>query len=223
MSVAQHLGIRLAEYDHRIRTFVPYYREMLDVVAGVVATSCGRTPVITDLGIGTGALSARCLAAIPGATVQGIDSDPGILHAARRRLARHSRRVHLTHGDFARTGIPRCDAIVATLSLHHIHSLSAKRRFYRRCRQALRGGGLVVIGDVFLSDDPRRIKPELAIWRRHMERTYGPRQTRAYLRAWSKEDRYFQSAHELHALKDAGLLGEIVWRRPPFAVVVGRR
>src|SRR6185369_14938609 len=61
VSVSQHLGIKLSEYDHRIRTFVPFYEEMLDVVADTVFATCGTAPRITDLGIGTGALSARCL------------------------------------------------------------------------------------------------------------------------------------------------------------------
>jgi SAM-dependent methyltransferase len=223
VSVAQHLGIRLSEYDHRIRTFGPYYQEMLEMVADTVLATCGKAPTITDLGIGTGALSARCLDAMPRATIYGIDTDPGILAAARRRLARHASRVHLSHGDFVRAPIPRSDAIVATLALHHIFSLSAKGRFYRRCVEALRPGGILVIGDVFLADDARRTKHELGVWHRHMERSYGARQTRAFLRAWSKEDRYFTNGRELGLLHDAGFDADIVWRRPPFAILVGKR
>jgi hypothetical protein len=36
MAVSSHLGIDVAEYDERIRTFVPYYEEMLDVCATIV-------------------------------------------------------------------------------------------------------------------------------------------------------------------------------------------
>jgi hypothetical protein len=38
MGVAAHLGIRLREYDARIRTFIPHYEEMLDAAAAVAAT-----------------------------------------------------------------------------------------------------------------------------------------------------------------------------------------
>ena len=34
MSVATHLGIKLTEYDSRIRIFIPHYEEMLDVASG---------------------------------------------------------------------------------------------------------------------------------------------------------------------------------------------
>ena len=40
-SVASHLGIPLPEYDARIRTFVPFYDEMLDGAAAYFALSAG--------------------------------------------------------------------------------------------------------------------------------------------------------------------------------------
>jgi len=58
MSVASHLGIKISEYDARIRTFIPDYEEMLRVAASAVPRAA-RT--ILDLGVGTGALSAACL------------------------------------------------------------------------------------------------------------------------------------------------------------------
>ena len=36
MGVATHLGIKLSEYDARIRTFIPDYEEMLGVAAEVI-------------------------------------------------------------------------------------------------------------------------------------------------------------------------------------------
>src|SRR5512140_1165001 len=83
MTVASHLGIDLAQYDERIRTFIPDYEEMLDVAAEAVPSQA-RT--IVDLGTGTGALAARCLERASRAHVIGIDSDGGILAAAAGRL-----------------------------------------------------------------------------------------------------------------------------------------
>ena len=64
MSVASHLGIAVREYDRRIRTFIPNYAEMLDEAANALDASA-RT--IVDLGVGTGALAARCLRHAPAA------------------------------------------------------------------------------------------------------------------------------------------------------------
>jgi tRNA (cmo5U34)-methyltransferase len=221
--VARHLGIKLAEYDQRIRTFIPHYRQMLDAVANTVSTARGGSPEIVDLGIGTGGLTRRCLAAMPHATVCGIDADPDILAAAGRRLARYADRLHLRHGNFSRITIPKCDAIIATLALHHIRSIPAKRRFYAACWAALRPGGVLVSGDVFLADDARVAINEMSGWRKHLLRSYSPRKTRSFFSAWSREDRYFPASVELGLLRAAGFDADIVWRRPPFGIMLGRR
>ena len=68
MSVSAHLGIAIDEYDRRIRTFIPRYEEMLEQAARAIDR---RARVIVDLGVGTGALAARCLKHAPRARVVG--------------------------------------------------------------------------------------------------------------------------------------------------------
>jgi hypothetical protein len=58
--VAAHLGIRLREYDARIRTFIPRYEDMLDAAAAALRALRRTDPLIVDLGTGSGALAARC-------------------------------------------------------------------------------------------------------------------------------------------------------------------
>src|SRR5438552_5527263 len=120
MSVAAHLGIRLSDYDVRIRTFIPDYDTMLDVAASVIPR---RTRTIVDLGIGTGALAARCLEQAPAARVLGIDADVDVLALASRRLGH---RVTLVADSFLRTKLPVCDAVVASFALHHVRTRNAK-------------------------------------------------------------------------------------------------
>ena len=86
MGAASHLGIQLREYDLRIRTFIPRYEEMLDAAAAALRALPRRRPLVVDLGIGSGALSARSLAAQPAARIVGIDSDEGMLRMAQKRL-----------------------------------------------------------------------------------------------------------------------------------------
>ena len=121
MGVASHLGIELNEYDSRIRTFIPHYEEMLDVAAAAVPA---RARTIVDLGIGTGALSARCLRTAPPARTIGIDVDPDILALARSPAWRPRRRF--TTGSFLRAPLPHCDAVVASFALHHVRTRARK-------------------------------------------------------------------------------------------------
>jgi SAM-dependent methyltransferase len=215
------LKIRLPEYDRRIRTFIPHYEELLGAVAGVVALGRARRPVIVDLGVGTGALAARCLQVAPRATLICLDRDSEMLAVAARRLGKQRGGHRFVAGDFAHIPFPKCDAMVATLALHHVHSVPAKRRLYRRCFAALRRGGVLASGDAFVSRSPALRRAEMAAWRAHLRRWYPAKEVRRYFAAWAREDRYLPLAVELELLEQAGFRADVPWRRAPFGVVVG--
>src|SRR5438128_8962419 len=146
-SVAAHLGITLREYDARIRSFIPDYETMLDVAASALPRSA---KTIVDLGIGTGALAARCAKRAPHARIVGIDADPAMAAIAASRLGT---RASVVTGSFLRTALPRCDAIVASLALHHVRTRATKRRLYQALRAALRRGGRLVVIDCLPAAD----------------------------------------------------------------------
>ena len=222
MGAASHLGIRTGEYDARIRTFIPFYEEMLGAAATALATAItARAPVIVDLGIGSGALAAKCLAALPPrARVLGIDSDAAMLAMAVRRLRQ---RVETLEGDFLRTPVPACDGITASFALHHVRTRREKARLYRRLFRALRSGGAVVNADCCLAATVRARSADRALWLRHLARRYGARGAERYLRAWAKEDVYLPLADEVALMQRAGFVVDVAWRRASFAVVVGTK
>ena len=222
VSVAQHLNIKVSEYDQRIRTFIPSYDEMLSTVAAAVRSIQKPGPLIVDLGIGTGALAMRCLTASPGSRLLGIDADPQMLGLALARLRRRfSTCTELVNGDFVDAFLPRAHAIVATLALHHIRTLKAKQQFYGRCFRSLHRGGLLVSGDCFMADHPRLASQYMETWRAHMREYYSAKQVNKFLAAWANEDTYFTLRQELNMLVAVGFQAEVMWRRAPFAVVVG--
>jgi tRNA (cmo5U34)-methyltransferase len=217
MSVASHLGIRLPEYDARIRTFIPDYETMLDVAASVVPA---RARTIVDLGIGTGALAARCLVHAPRARIVGIDADAGILELAARRLGD---RATVVAGSFLRVPLPACDAAVASFSLHHVRTRAAKRALYRRVRAALRPRGRLVIVDCQPAGDATLWTAQRQTWLEHLRVTYSDTQARRLLAAWSREDVYVPIESEIELLRRSGLRAEILWRRNAFAVLAAAR
>jgi len=224
MSVAQHLNIKLTEYDQRIRTFIPDYDEMLDEVAALITLVEKPQPAIIDFGIGTGALAARCLRAAPQARLTGVDADAEMLELARRRLAKkRTAQLDLRHGDFLTTTLPRCDAIVATLALHHIHAAAAKQQFYAKCYAALKGGGIFANGDCCVADNPKLSQRYMKIWDKHMNQFYTLRQVKEFSAAWAGEDKYFPLRQEIAMLSAVGFEVEVTWRRAPLAVLVGRK
>ena len=213
MSVSSHLGIALSEYDARIRTFIPDYEEML--AAGAAAVPAG-TRRIVDLGIGTGAFAARCLAGARRASVVGIDEDEAMVPMAARRLGS---RAQLVAGSFLRVDLPRCDAIVASFALHHVRTRPPKARLYQRISRALRPGGVFVTVDCHPSRDRRMASEQRLAWLAHLRKAYGTTKARAFLSAWANEDVYVPLDAELDLMERADLRPDVLWRRGAFAVV----
>jgi trans-aconitate methyltransferase len=220
MAVGTHLGIPLNEYDARIRTFIPWYDEMLDAAASSTRLTGIRAPHIVDLGIGSGALAERCVKAFPRATVTGIDSDAAMLAMASSRLGR---RLTTIADDFESAMVPVCDAIVSAFALHHVPTPQRKSVLYRKCHRALRPGRSMVIADCQLSADPVLAAADRTAWLWHLSHEYSPPQSRAYLRAWAHEDFYFTLNDELALLERAGFVTDVVWRKHGFAVIVATR
>ena len=213
MSVAAHLGIRLSEYDARIRTFIPDYETMLAAAAAVVPPD---TRVIVDLGTGTGALAAQCRTRAPNARIVGIDEDGEILQAASERLGP---RATFVNQSFLRAPLPPCDAVVASFSLHHNRTRTAKAALYRRVRKALRRRGLFVIVDCHPANARTLAEQQHDAWRAHLRQTYAPPEADALLDAWAKEDVYVPLDAELTLLRRAGFAVDLVWRNGSFAVI----
>src|SRR4051812_34929467 len=166
MGVASHLGIDLKEYDSRIRTFIPHYEEMLDIAAAAIPP---RVRTITDLGTGTGALSARCLKSAPKAVAIGIDLDPDMLALARRRLGG---RASFQTDSFLRASLPQSDAVVASFALHHVRTRAAKGALYQRVYAGVRPGGVLVTVDCQPARDALVRRAQFAEWLAHLRCTY---------------------------------------------------
>jgi len=216
MSVASHLGIRLGEYDARIRTFIPDYDAMLDAAVPLVPSG-SRT--IVDLGIGTGAFSARCLRRASRAQVIGIDADDGMLNVAARRLGA---RLTPVHASFLRAPLPAADVVIASFALHHVRTRGAKAALYRRIRASLRPGGRLIVVDSLPAAERGLWHAQREAWLDHLRRAYSATKARGLLEAWAHEDVYVPLDTELEMMRQERLRVEVVWRRDAFAVVTGR-
>jgi tRNA (cmo5U34)-methyltransferase len=218
MGAASHLGIRLRDYDARIRTFIPHYEAILDAAADALASMGRRAPVMLDLGTGTGSLAARAMKTVPAARLVGIDSDDALLAVARKRLGG---RLTTLSGDFQALPLPRCDAITASFALHHVRTRRRKAALYARCFRTIRPGGLLVTADCCLSSSPRLRARDREAWLEHLRRRYSPARAEGFLQAWAREDVYFRLDDEIAMLREAGFTVDVPWRRDSFAVIVG--
>jgi tRNA (cmo5U34)-methyltransferase len=197
-SVKRHLDIDAQGYDVQIRRFIPYYDDMLATGVELLAALAPAGGHVLDLGGGTGALSA--------AVLEG-------------RLSAYGERVAFKQGTFL-DPLPRADAVVASLALHHVHDLQTKTELYRAIHDALSRGGVLLNLDAAVTQDPRLNALVFDRWAHRMsEHGITDSEARSHFAAWSDEDRYFPLEVELGALREAGFDEvECFWRRGASAI-----
>ncbi|HZQ38380.1 MAG TPA: class I SAM-dependent methyltransferase [Dehalococcoidia bacterium] len=104
---------------------------------------------ILDVGCGTGTLVLMAQRRHPGATVTGVDGDPTILSIARRKARRAGIKAQLDEG--MAYALPYADAsfdaVVSTLTFHHL-TPDQQERALNEIRRVLRPGGRLVIADL---------------------------------------------------------------------------
>ena len=216
-SVRRHLRLEIGSYDEEIRRFLPDYEEMIARAAAVAAQ--GEPAHVVDLGAGTGSLAQAVLERCGKCRISLIDVDPEMLGRARERLGAHASRTRFLQRSF-HGALPRCDAIVASLALHHVSTMVEKRALYREIRAALRPGGVFVNADITMPSASDARRADYETWAGHLTACGIPEQRAwEHFEEWADEDVYFPLEEELAALLDAGLVAECVWRVTPSTVI----
>lgn len=223
-SVERHLSLRIEDYDREIRRLVPHYDEMCDEGLRVLRGLVGADATVLDLGCGTGRMSAAMLRELPNVSVIALDADEAALGQARLRLASAGDRASFVRQSFLDT-LPRCDAVVASLALHHVGALADKIALYERIFEASAPGAPFVVLDATVSEDPVLREATFARWSASMgEHGIDAVTARKYFEDWAKEERYFSVYDELGALARAGFAApECFWRKGALTVYGARR
>ena len=205
MGAASHLGIDLREYDARIRTFIPGTKRCSRRASAVLAASVTpRSPLIVDLGTGTGALAERCLAREAPARIVGVDEDEGMLAAAAKRLRPAIHRP--CHGSFESVDLPACDAVTASPgAAPHADRRAPAAPVPPHPPGAAAQAACSISADCYLASTAplaRRRRAAPGSRTSHALHRHGRRG--AYLRAWAKEDHYAPLRDEIAHLERAG-------------------
>ena len=125
-------------YDQDVHLDVP--RAFLRTLRPLLRAARGGPPVL-DLGCGSGLLTERIAAA--GVPVLGIDGSRPMLARARRRCARHGRRVRLVAGELAALRLAPVHGLAVACHdvMNHLPRPAVLRRMLAGVRRALAPGG----------------------------------------------------------------------------------
>jgi L-threonylcarbamoyladenylate synthase len=183
-------------YTEEIRADVPLYDTLQESVASATGRGARR---ILDLGVGTGETARRVLALHPDASLVGVDENEGMLAVASAGLPME--RVQLRGGRIEEP-LPDgpFDVVTSALCVHHLDGLG-KQDLFRRVHAALVPGGVFVLGDVVVPEEPSLSRTPL---------------TPGY-------DRPSPLADQLQWLSAAGFEPSVVWSQGDLAVVAARR
>jgi tRNA (cmo5U34)-methyltransferase len=223
-SVKRHLDVDAEGYDAQIHRFIPHYDDMIATGVELLGSLASPTARVLDVGGGTGAMSEAVLEGLPDAHVTTLDVDPEMLAQARKRLARFGDRVDFHEGSFL-DPLPAADAVVASLSLHHVHDLGRKTELYGAIHAALTPGGVFLNLDAAVSEGPRLNALVFDRWAARMaDHGIADAEARGHFAAWADEDRYFPLDAELAALRTAGFAEvECFWCREASAICCALR
>ena len=223
-SVEEHLRLRATEYDRIIRTFIAEYDTMIGVQVQWLSAVLQPNGFVIDLGGGTGALAYALAEKLPGVHMEIWDVDPKMLAVAEQRLSIYKERVRIREKSFV-DPLPACDAVVASLALHHVKDLRRKTELYSRIFHSLRRPGIFLNGDITISSDKHAQDATYRFWGEFMmSKGITEEEVAKHFSDWSEEDRYFSLYEELSALASAGFLQpDCFWKSGPLTVFGGMK
>lgn len=178
---------------------------------------------ILELGAGTGLLSAEVAQAFPDAELVLVDAAPAMLEQAARRLQGHAAlsceqldySLRLPDGHF--------DAVVSSLSIHHL-THDDKQRLFNRIFEQLAGGGVFANADQVLGPTPKQEAYYQQVWERQAREAGALEEDLQAAIQRQKLDISATLSDQLLWLAEAGFEAvDCLFKDYRFAVMVGRK
>jgi tRNA (cmo5U34)-methyltransferase len=179
--------------------------------------------LIVDLGAGSGLFSAMLRSSFPTAHLHLIDFSEPMLALARQRLG-DDPHITYTLADYTTEPLPSaCDAIVSSLSIHHLED-ERKRAILPRILAALRPGGVFLNADHIAGPTPELEAAYHRHWLSNIRALGATEQQIADSLYRQQEDRRTPIEPQLAWLREAGFRNVDCWFKfSSFAVMTGTR
>lgn len=144
-SVIKLFDANAKDYDRQRRGLIPCFDDFYGMALSLV--ECGNSsPCILDLGAGTGLFSSMVLLKYPEARLTLMDLSDSMLQEARRRFHGAPNVDYIT-GDYSSYPFTQTyDAVVSSLSIHHL-THPEKRQLFATIHRLLNEGGIFVNAD----------------------------------------------------------------------------
>jgi ubiquinone/menaquinone biosynthesis C-methylase UbiE len=201
---------------------MPRYEEMLGEIVRYLPDGAND---VFELGCGTGSLTVLLARRYPDANITANDGSPEMIQQACNRLGSSAvphKRVTFVESLFEELELPSggYELITSNMSLHHI---ADKVPFYRRLRDALRPGGMLVLGDELAGALPHVQQLNWDGWLRFARQSGGlsDGEVEEIVRHEREFDHYETLPRQMELLWDSGFGSvDCVWRYLNYGVFV---
>jgi tRNA (cmo5U34)-methyltransferase len=221
--VKKHFQDEADTFDARVVKSVPFYADMLEALVSALPFKKNDAKKILDLGCGTGSISKKIKEHFPKAKITCADFSENMLEIAKNKL-RDYRDVRYVVCDMRNLDYSGYDAVVSSLTLHHLRRGAEKLRLYQKIHFGLRKGGVLYLADLVLGETDYLQRLNLEMWKRFLSRHMSEKDMNERRRRYRREDRPFRLSEELGWLRRAGFRRlDVVWKHYHFAVFGGQK
>lgn len=209
-----------ATYDRDRMKLIPGHEAFYQAALELVPTDAEH---IVELGAGSGLFSSMLRAAFPSARLLLVDFSQPMLDLARQRLG-NDPNVAYSLADYTQEPLPSgCDAIVTSLSIHHLED-ERKRNLLAPILAALKPGGLFINADHIAGPTPELEENYQLRWLSEVRSLGATEQQIADSLYRQQEDRRTPVEPQLSWMRDAGFKDVDCWyKHSSFAVLSGAR
>ncbi|MEK6591153.1 MAG: class I SAM-dependent methyltransferase [Nitrospinota bacterium] len=222
--VKRHFQKWAGDYDslHREK-IIPVFHDFYRTVTKMVPFEKNARINILELGTGTGTLTEMVLSSYPRAQLTGIDLTDEMLLQAEEKLKRFKNRFILMRGDFSAITLnSNYDAVISSLSIHHL-TPDSKKKLYKKIYKYLKKGGVFINADMVKSESQSIHALYMKLWKDFMragkvDEEYMKRRFEGV----KKVDIYDTAEDQLSWLKKAGFEDvDVFWKYWNFAIFGG--
>lgn len=223
--IKNHFEGEAQEFDRIILTLIPHYATMIHALIEAIPFARSASLRVIDLGCGTGTVAAQVMETFPNAQVTCLDLAENMIAIAQARLARYPLVNYVVSDLYKFDFHTRYDAVVSSLTLHHLATDGDKQSFYRRIYQSLSSGGVFYNADVVLASNDYLQAVYMNEWRRFMSQGVPEDEIEGkWIPKYQEEDRPAKLIDQLAWMKEIGFVDvDVLWKYYNFAVYGGVR
>lgn len=220
--VKEHFQEAAEQFDRRVVKVIPAYPDMIEALVSALPFARNRKIRVVDLGCGTGTITKKLKERFPSAVVTCVDFSGNMLELAQNKLQAY-KDVSFIESDCRHFEFSAgYDAVITSLTLHHLRTGSEKKALYKKIFKGLRKNGVFYSADLALGANKYLQRMYLEKWAEILRTFLTADQIRQNEKNYKREDHPFTLAEEFAWLKQAGFRDlDVIWKTYHFAVFGG--